>query len=79
MKLETAIKALQSAEQLDPEIRVKRSDLDRCTGATESYLIELGLDRRTLKTLEKAGVAIRGYLPTASGHSLRWILTYGEE
>jgi len=70
----SAEEKLEYAVRLDPEIRVTRDQIDQCTGATETYLAELGLDRRALKKLERAGIAIRGYLPTKAGHSLRWIL-----
>ena len=65
---------LSSALLLDPDIIIDRSEYQEYTGSTERYLVSLGLTRSDLKKLERVGRAVRGYLPTAQGHNVRWLI-----
>ena len=65
---------LRSALRADPGIICKKEAIDEFAGRSEKELLDLGLERRHLKWLEKKQLAIRGYRPTPQGHELRWVL-----
>lgn len=62
----------------NPQITIDREGLDKTEGYTEDYLVMLGLTKADLKRLERARLAVRGYMPTPSGHRVRWVLVRPE-
>lgn len=76
---------VKHAVQQDSSIVVERSKVSEYTGATTKYLQTLGLTKSDLLRLERAGLAIRGYLPKNirqeldgtskhDGYERRWLL-----
>ena len=62
------------------DVFAEREEVGSKPGAPTAYLAEMGLEKRDLKLLERAGMAVRGYYPSRndfgkpSGWHVRWIL-----
>lgn len=69
---------VKHAIQEDSSVAAFPTTLENHQGTSEERFKELGLTRDDLKRLERCGLAIRGRLPTSTGHRLRWILIIPE-
>lgn len=70
IKRQKLAERVAAALYADNTIAITKKELETAEGYREDYLNNLGLSKQDLKTLENAGLAVRGYTPINKGGKL---------
>jgi hypothetical protein len=77
--MKPCLERLSLALGQDSSIACTPSEVDKHSGHSEEYLVQLGLEKQDLPRLMRMGLALRGYLSTRQGYRTRWIILRPEK